>query len=543
MKRIALTIIALLPLVFGGCASKAVKRQMREVKVEPLGLRAEPLKLLPEEGKLDPRAYYYFINAVLYEQMGNPYLAAMNYNKAWKHYPESYEIGFSLALNLYRLQRYEEALEALNRIGRKDAAVHDLRGAIFRATGADDSARAAYLEVIRTDSMNSNAFALLAGAYRRLDDLDSTIWAYRNMVRIRPDHYQLWTELARLQAQTGDYEGARSSFQNSIEQEPGAANLQSYLGLAHSLELLQQVDSAICVLNAAVELDDSNVLIHRALRSLYISRDSLQAALPHAKREVELTPLDREVVRRLGMLYYWIDSLKQADSILSYLVENGDRHPTNYSYLGRIALRGEDPERARDHFISLTQVADSVSESWLDLGFVYRQLNLPDKEIETYRAGLSHMRDDAGRLHLLFALGAAYERHGHIDSAVTTFEEVIARDPDYHQALNYLGYMLADRGERLEYARDLIQRAIELSPGNAAYLDSYGWVSYRLGDYRQALKHLEKAVSLDSDPVIFDHLGDTYNALGKKQQARTWWEKALGLDPDNRQIKDKLGLQ
>jgi tetratricopeptide (TPR) repeat protein len=123
---------------------------------------------------------------------------------------------------------------------------------------------------------------------------------------------------------------------------------------------------------------------------------------------------------------------------------------------------------------------------------------------------------------------------------VETFEEVIARSPDYDQALNYLGYMLADRGERLEYAHRLIERAVTISPDNAAYLDSYGWVLYRLGNYDQALVHLQKAVTLGDDSVIFDHLGDVYQAVGDAQQARTWWERALEMDPDNNQIKEKL---
>jgi tetratricopeptide (TPR) repeat protein len=205
-------------------------------------------------------------------------------------------------------------------------------------------------------------------------------------------------------------------------------------------------------------------------------------------------------------------------------------------------MRNEQLERARDEFIVLTQLADSVYESWLDLGFAYRQLGQQNKEIETYQTGISHMRDDAGRSRLLFALGAAYERYTMIPEAVATFEEVIAANPDYDQALNYLGYMLADRGERLSYARDLLERAVALSPDNAAYLDSYGWVFYRLGDYEEALVYLKKAVNLDSDPVIFDHLGDVYKAVGNIDQARTWWQKALEMDPDNEEIKEKLGL-
>ena len=150
------------------------------------------------------------------------------------------------------------------------------------------------------------------------------------------------------------------------------------------------------------------------------------------------------------------------------------------------------------------------------------------------------MRDDPSQLRLLFALGATYEQNGRIEQAVTTFEEIIARAPDNDRALNYLGYMLADRGERLEYAQELIEQAVALSPDNPAYLDSFGWVLYRLGDYETALEHLKRAVALDSDPIMFDHLGDVYQAVGELEQARNWWQKALEIEPDNKQIMEKL---
>ena len=541
MKKLAIFTPLLVFLVVG-CSSKAVKRQIREVKAELRQLHAEPVPLSPLKDKIHPQAFHFFVNATLYEQMGNPYLAAMNYQKALRFYPESYEIRLSLAKHLYKLQKFEDGLAVLSQISPEDPDVYDLRAKLYLATGADDSARMSYLESVALDSTNSSAYSYLAGAYRKQHNLDSTIWAYKNLARLRPEQYRLLTELARLQTQKGDYESAKASFWSSIELAGEPENIASFIGLGELYQVTQQPESALIIFNMALEVDSANVLIHRSLRSVYVLMDSLELALPHARQETELTPLDRSATRRLGMLYYWLDSLRQADSVFTFLAESGERHPANHSYLGRIALRNEDLERACEQFILVTQLADSVYESWVDLGYVYRQMGQPDKEIETYRSGLSHMRDEQSQSQLLFTLGSAYEQHGRIDESVATFEELVAKDPDFDQALNYLGYMLADRGERLEYARELIERAVSISPDNAAYLDSYGWVFYRLGDYKEALVYLIKAVTLDSDPVIFDHLGDVYHTVGNTEQARTWWQKALEIDPDNEQIKEKLGL-
>jgi len=541
LKRLTIFLLLLTFLIIG-CSSKAVKRQIVEVKAHPGQLHAQPVPLSPLEEKIDPRAFHFFVNATLYEQMGNAYLAALNYRKALQSYPDSYEIRFSLAENLYRLQKYEDGLAILAEINPKNANVYKLRAELHRARGAEDSARASYLELVTLDPENSKAYAYLASIYRKQGNLDSTIWAYENLLRIKPEQYRLWTELARLQAQSGDYEASKASFWNSIELSRNSENIRSYISLGQLYQALQQPESSLVVLKMALEIEPANVLIHRELRGLYISLDSLHLALPHAQKEVELTPLDHSAIRRLGMLYYWLDSLKQSDSIFTFLIESGDRHPSNHSYLGRIALRNDDLEQTCQQFTIATQLADSICEPWLDLGYVYNRMEQPDREIETYQKGLSHMRDEPSRLRLLFALGAAYERYGKYDEAVSTFEEIVAKNPNYDQALNYLGYMLADRGERLEYAHELIERAVSISPKNAAYLDSYGWVFYRLGNYKEALVHLERAVTLDSDPVIFDHLGDVYQAAGNIEQARNWWQKALEMDPDNKHIKEKLGL-
>jgi tetratricopeptide (TPR) repeat protein len=284
-----------------------------------------------------------------------------------------------------------------------------------------------------------------------------------------------------------------------------------------------------------------DVLLNRMTANLYVNLDSIAQAIPYAAAVVELSPMDKEAARRLGSIYFAADSMAQADSIFSALVDMSDFHPVNYYYLGRIAVADENFERARDNFMRLTQVADTLVDSWLDLAFAYRRLNQTENEVTTYKTGLNHMRDEASAIRLLFALGAAYERTDRVEEAIEVFEELIAQVPDNAEALNFLGYMLADRGERLEYAKDLIERALQVSPENAAFLDSYGWVAYRLGSFQEAVEYLNRAVVLDNDPVIFDHLGDAYRATGDIEQAQKWWRKALELSPDDEKIKEKLG--
>ena len=120
---------------------------------------------------------------------------------------------------------------------------------------------------------------------------------------------------------------------------------------------------------------------------------------------------------------------------------------------------------------------------------------------------------------------------------------ILARDPDHVDALNALGYTLADRTRRFEEAAGYIRKAFELQPDNPAILDSMGWVSYRLGDYDMALKYLRQALGNLNDPEIAAHLGEVLWVTGDRDGARAVWRKALAATPDSdvlREVMERL---
>jgi Flp pilus assembly protein TadD len=137
-------------------------------------------------------------------------------------------------------------------------------------------------------------------------------------------------------------------------------------------------------------------------------------------------------------------------------------------------------------------------------------------------------------LDLLVSMGVASERLARHADAEAAFRRVLELDPDDDRTLNYLGYMWADRGENLEQALALIQRAVALEPENGAYVDSLGWVYYRLGRLSEARHHLEEAARLvPEDATILEHLGDLYVALEIPEKARELYRRALAIDDEN----------
>jgi Flp pilus assembly protein TadD len=147
-------------------------------------------------------------------------------------------------------------------------------------------------------------------------------------------------------------------------------------------------------------------------------------------------------------------------------------------------------------------------------------------------------------LSVLFDLGSAYERQKRFADAEKAFKDVLARDPLHARALNYLGYMLADRGLRLQESVDYIRRALQIEPNNPAYLDSLGWAYFKMKRFDLAEPSLRQAAAdRPRGSVVQDHWGDLLLELGRPDEAMAAWKRALagdGVDIDRPAIEAKI---
>jgi Flp pilus assembly protein TadD len=129
---------------------------------------------------------------------------------------------------------------------------------------------------------------------------------------------------------------------------------------------------------------------------------------------------------------------------------------------------------------------------------------------------------------LLFALGETYDRSGEREAALAQMRAILAVKPDHAEALNYLGYSYAERGERLDEAERMLRVALRSEPDNAAFLDSMGWVLFKKGELERAIELLERAAALaGSEPTILDHLGDAYRSAQRAADAAAAYRRAL----------------
>ena len=221
-------------------------------------------------------------------------------------------------------------------------------------------------------------------------------------------------------------------------------------------------------------------------------------------------------------------------------VKAGNPSPVILSTLAEFLLKSKEAAEVREGEKILADLADQDRPGALLAADTWQRIERFDRAAAVAKAALVKYPEDPD---LLFRLAASLERDHKGDEAVGVFERLLKVKPDHAASLNYLGYYWADRGENLEKARAMIQKAVDLDPGNGAYLDSLGWVLYRLDRPDEAEKFLnEAAVLTPDDSTIMDHLGDVAIKKGDVARARELWKKALTMKPEDggKKIEEKL---
>ncbi len=177
------------------------------------------------------------------------------------------------------------------------------------------------------------------------------------------------------------------------------------------------------------------------------------------------------------------------------------------------------------------------------LGDALRRAGRHGDAISAYTRAIE-LHQTAGRAidwRLWFARAVAYERSGDWPPAEADFRAALAVDPNQPTVLNYLGYSLVERREKLDEALDMIERAVAGEPDSGYIVDSLAWALFRLGRYAEALPHMERAVSLlPTDPILNDHLGDVYWAVGRQREAQFQWRRALSFGPHDDLDMDRV---
>ncbi|WP_411643690.1 tetratricopeptide repeat protein [Loktanella agnita] len=202
-------------------------------------------------------------------------------------------------------------------------------------------------------------------------------------------------------------------------------------------------------------------------------------------------------------------------------------------------------EAAIDVLDNLAQSHPELPQVFATKGDTLRQIRRYAEAADAYSKALT-LYDDASpvKWFVHYTRGISNHLINNWPAAEADFRAALELQPDHPQVLNYLGYSLVERGEKLDEALQMIQTAAAARPDSGAIVDSLGWVLFQMGQYQEAVIHLERAAALEPlDAVINDHLGDVYWAVGREIEANFQWQRALSFGPtpdDAQRIREKL---
>jgi len=371
---------------------------------------------------------------------------------------------------------------------------------------------------------------------------------FQELLTANPDNLSYRVELGKTLEGSHRYQEAVEVLRGAVAEDPD--NMEANYYLASSLRQLGKRDESIALVKHLLQLTAKGGEV-----ALYKGRFKSFLALlyqevgnyPKAVETFEEIVVDEPTNSRakLGLVYALEDAGRLDDALeLSEELLNsdpGDLEPKDLLITRSriLSAAGKVDEAVEILSVEASQTKDE--ELYLAMGQVYSEHKLYARAEEFVLQARTAVPESE---RLQFQLGAVQERQGKLDLAETTFKDILAKNPDHAAVLNYLGYMLADNGERLTEAQRYVERALEIEPHNGAYLDSMGWVYFKLGKLDLAEASLVRALELvDSDATILEHLGDLYLKLGDNRKARDYYKKSIDYaeDPEEREkVEAKL---
>lgn len=364
-----------------------------------------------------------------------------------------------------------------------------------------------------------------------------------------------WLDLAELfanffRARPAEKVAVAAPFKKCLERarELGVTNPLRQQKLADGYALAGDNARAVEILLGVLEKNFDDVRtrdgVRQKLVALYLTGQDTEGALVQLEAMVRDHPTNPQANFLLATVAYEKkDFAKAADYYRKSIQLKPDFEQAYYS-LTTVLLESNQDQAAIELLASVREKYPKSFVAEYFSGVVYSRLENHVKAVEHYTlAEIIAKATMPGRLDhfFYFQMGAQLERAQRLDEAAATFQRCLDRKADFAPALNYLGYMWAEQGTNLEEARKLIQKAVDLEPKNAAYLDSLAWVLFKLGEPKAALTHIEAALKHQEEPdaTLFDHLGDIHLAAGNPGEARKAWEQSVKLEPDAK-VQKKL---
>ena len=476
--------------------------------------------------------------AHLYGFENKPQLAEQELKKILAHSPDNPGALGQLS-QLYLDEGHPEQAIALLKDAvesSQDADLYDLLGNAYTKTHDNGKAEAAYAQAVKMDPDEANHRKGLAQAYLSDEKYDKALAQYQKLSQMEPDNAENYLRISQIYRHMNQLDKSQAALEQAKKYAPDNVEVlynealldEAQARYKDAIQVLSDTIAGIKAQQAQGQPGPSALAIlyeqlgmaHRGSGD-YVSAErtfeQMQELGPASKRRGELLLID--TYRASGDIKAALAEAQKARSAggsdeslgVTYAMLLGDNNQTDDAAK---VLRGLPGQSQRETYLDLAQVEE-------------RGKRYSEAEKDASKA-LELSKDSGDQESASFMLGAIYDDQKRYSEAEKMFRKSLELNPHDGMVLNYYGYMLVDRGIRLDEAISLIHKAVDEDPANGAYLDSLGWAYFKQGNIPEAEKYLQQAVAHDGDdPTILGHLGDVYAKNGQSDRAEQAWQKAL----------------
>lgn len=533
---------------------------------EQVTVDVEPLPLTPE-------LVYYVLMAEIAGQRGEIGVAAQLYDKAANTVdsPALAERWTEIANFTRDQKRISRAIERWIEVDPTDADVYIMQTPFLMIKGDHDAVVKAVDTALELSPEKSREYlARVADNLTELVAQDQALTIIQKLRLYQDNDIEALFTYARLAAFFKYYDDALPAVEAVVKQQ--ADREDALILKADILQRLGRGDEGLALLkNAAEKETASDDLQFSYAKLLGENRKIAEASAIFEKLNAE-RPDNEEVLFALGLLALENKDGKLAKTYFSRLVKLGDHGQQAAYFMGlseemngdvdaaliwfaSVSTTSQRFQTAQTRYINLLADNGQLEKARLHLKLLRKEN--PKQAIQYYLFEATFLRErkeyqaafdlyseallqQPEHIELLYGRAMSAEPLHRLSVLEEDLTKILALDPNNASALNALGYTLADRTDRHQEALDLIQRAVVLMPDDPYYLDSLGWVYYRLGNLDKAVRHLKRAVALQDDAEFVAHLGEVLWQQGKQDEAKKVWQQGFSQDADNTLLNETM---
>lgn len=473
------------------------------------GLTKEGVAMVRKAIELDPK------NRAARLLLANLHLTAKKYGEATTllealvaENPDDEEVMLNLTLVELEQKRYDPAYKRLMAYLKRDpesALSYFYVGRIEQERGKKKEALAAYLKAVDLRAGFVQAGTYLGFLQEEMGDRKGAIETF-SWLSEQTDGPRYHKKLGQLYLDDENYPKSLEAFLNYERVDPLDLNNKVKVGLL-LLELKRPLEAEVKFRDVLKGSPDSeNVRFY--LASVYEDLKRFPEAIKEFEKIPATSKLSFEAIKKRAWIYQKLDKVDDGWKILDKELKASEGDVAHY-------------EEVAENAVSYLATAKRFDQAEKFLTSVLERNPTSEK--------------------LLYSQGLLFEKRGRFDDAVASMQKILSKKPDHAAALNFVGFLWADQGQRLEEAEGYIRKALKSRPKDAYITDSLGWVLYRRGKYPDALRELELAFkAAPEESVISEHIGDVLVKMGRLAEAKRHYEKALELGPEKDTDRTKL---